>query len=997
MTTVSNSTLSTGTAAMVSLWINRGLEALWLLTVFLTPLAFLDQTYAISEASIGYVEVPKIALLRTLAGLMAALWLIEWGIQGRLPFEGLLGSPGQNFQPRQWFPRLRGWLRDRPTRWLLLAVWFFLGTTLLSTALSGSRGVSLWGEVPGQDGYPAYTVVAYVLLFSVVATHLRTKVQLWRLIAAIVAMGTLVAVYAIFQHYGHDFLDLIEETGGGASEVSVFMGNSLFAGATLMMVVPITLAAAVLSVRESQGALGWSWSRLRPFLLSLAVVGLWSAILTVQLLGITFTFARGPWVGMVAAMVGFIGLAALFAGWRPFARVAMILGLTVAWGVAVLHGLGSISILGFGPWFGLIIALIGFLAVALVHMNWRVLGRMVLGVGLAVTLAVVIVLALSWFRSDDPSAAESSAPDAGAASTAGEVVEQLSSIRGEVLSGFASGRATHWKVSWKLFRDHPWFEFDSLSLPWLRPLIGYGPDLFRYTYLLESPPEGNDLLPSEPDHAHNFFIHHAVVQGIFGLLSSLGIFAVVFIVGIYLLLRERQNYSMAHKLLLVGLVATLAGRFLEMMVGVARVSDLTVFWVLLALFAAVPQAIQDPATVPEAVPPQPTRRRARRRVEAPSSQVPRFNWTFIGRFAVVSWLIAAIFVLTWVKSVNNVRAAVEVGVAAASTGQGDFQAGLAHMDRAIELAPDISSYYNYKSEVFSAYQRSNIVTPELNCSTRENQGYRECLALQSYFSNLEGVQRRPFYYRSHFALANSAFTLGSAGATITIAGTKVGNSNSIVLADEAVRLYQETLALVPGSWRLRNELADAYLSTGQPEAALKALEQSLAITGEDRNLPRFFLLQGKAYQQLGDFNKAAQSLERYLQLSGKATLDIDEVLAEAYISLGQWDLAAAEFFRLGIAYQDSGQFYTSIQPLTRSADAYEQLGQKEPAAEAWFRLGLAWLSEENLEQSAQAFERNLALLPQGPSAQDIHGLLAEVYSSLGRTELAATHRALAQP
>mgnify|MGYP000359639499 FL=1 len=71
-------------------WLDRGMEALWLLAVFLVPLAYLDPDYAKSEAIIGYLEVPKmIALLRVLAGMMAILWLLRWGLNGRLPLEGL--------------------------------------------------------------------------------------------------------------------------------------------------------------------------------------------------------------------------------------------------------------------------------------------------------------------------------------------------------------------------------------------------------------------------------------------------------------------------------------------------------------------------------------------------------------------------------------------------------------------------------------------------------------------------------------------------------------------------------------------------------------------------------------------------------------------------------------------------------------------------------------------------------------------------------------------
>ena len=123
----------------------------------------------------------------------------------------------------------------------ILAVWFFLGTTLLSTALSGALSVSVWGEVPGQDGYPAYTIIAYVLLFAVVATHLKTTTQLWRLLGAFVVMGVLISGYAILQHYGNDFLDLTETTGGGTRRVTSFMGNAIFAGAVMMMAIPMAI------------------------------------------------------------------------------------------------------------------------------------------------------------------------------------------------------------------------------------------------------------------------------------------------------------------------------------------------------------------------------------------------------------------------------------------------------------------------------------------------------------------------------------------------------------------------------------------------------------------------------------------------------------------------------------------------------------------------------------------------------------------------------------
>ena len=206
-------TSDVGTSTLV-VRINLALEALWLLVVVLMPLVFLGRTFGAGSSVLGSFELPKIVLLRVLVGSMVALWLFEWGLRVRSrPRPPITTTPNEKvwaFQPRLWVGRLRRWLYAEPTRWLTLAVGFFLGTTLLSTAFSASFSVSLWGEVPGQDSYSTYTTIAYVLLFAVIATHLKTSSQLWRLLGAIVVMGVLIAGYAVLQNYGRDFLDLME-------------------------------------------------------------------------------------------------------------------------------------------------------------------------------------------------------------------------------------------------------------------------------------------------------------------------------------------------------------------------------------------------------------------------------------------------------------------------------------------------------------------------------------------------------------------------------------------------------------------------------------------------------------------------------------------------------------------------------------------------------------------------------------------------------------------
>ena len=269
-----SSTTSSIATGELRIWLNRAMEFLWLLTVFLVPLVFFDRDYATSETIIAYVEVPKVALLRTLVGMMAVLWLVDWGLHGTLNVGSSFRLKPLPSQLTQWLARSIKAMRGYPHRWVFLAVGFYLGNTLLSTALSGSFTVSLWGEVPGQDGYPAYTVAAYVLLFTVIATHLKTRPQLWRLLGAIVAMGGLVSGYAVLQHYGHDFLNLIETTGGEANRVTSFMGNAIFAAAVMLMTIPITAVGAVVALSNLSERTRSTTNHLSQWLPALAV---WAA------------------------------------------------------------------------------------------------------------------------------------------------------------------------------------------------------------------------------------------------------------------------------------------------------------------------------------------------------------------------------------------------------------------------------------------------------------------------------------------------------------------------------------------------------------------------------------------------------------------------------------------------------------------------------------------------------------------------------------------------
>ena len=524
-------TAATGFPASLSRRIDQGIEGLWLLAVFLGPLTFLSRDVIWSEAIVGYFEVPKIALLRTLTALMVSLWLVQWGVAGHWPTRYV--------NPATWLGGLGRWLRQRPTNWVILSVWFYAGTTAITTILSGSFDVSLWGEVPGQDSFAAYTVLSYLVLFGMIASKLRNRKQLARLLGAIIIMGTLASAYGVLQHYGYDFLNALEDTGGGRSRVTVTMGNAIFAASVMLMsvLVSLTVANVTLSAPENQPA--WL-RRSNPQLAQPVLYIFWLLVISVQMLGLIFTFSRGPWVGTLLGIGAFLTLATLLIGWRVAARTVLLLSLSALIIMTWLQPGVLISLAGGTLQFWLLIlATIFALALGLL-LRWRYLAQLESGWqtlsrqpviaplaqrgrlsgtvgGLGLALALVGAIILIQFR-----------VATGELSTSSEVGQRLGSISGQVKSGSFSKRGPIWVGSLKLMRDHPWFSFDDLSLRWLRPVIGYGPDLFRYTYLLVSQPADQSRIPLEPDHAHNYFIHQGVEQGLLGMASSLSIFVALF-------------------------------------------------------------------------------------------------------------------------------------------------------------------------------------------------------------------------------------------------------------------------------------------------------------------------------------------------------------------------------------------------------------------------------------------------------------------------------------
>lgn len=928
MTTTTTSTRTTDLdnipGASFLPFIRRALEVLWLLTAVVVPLAFLNQDYAISESVISYIEVPKVALLRILAGIIFLLWTVEWAITSRT-FDGS-PTPHQNqgsarfLSPFKIASDITGWLKIHPTHWLLLAAGLFFGSTLISTVLSGSLAISIWGEGPGLDGYSAYTIASYCVVFAVITTHLKTESQLARLLGALVLVGFLIGLYSTLQHFGHDIFGLSETTGGSASgRATSFMGNAIFSAAVMSMTVPLTVMVAAINFRrESWGAEGLL-SKIGQLERDAITTFLWASILTVQLLGLMFSFSRGPWSGAVLALVAFIVLIAATLGWRLLVRTGLVIGLSGALSIAFLHWQGSISILDIGSWLGIVLALVALCLTMGVLYLIKNFSRTIIFFSIAGALSIIVggVIIGPYALSDRGG---EGSPSISTNSAAGLIGDRISSLRSDVLGGSVGGRTTHWKVSWELIKERPWFEFDDLSLSWLRPLIGYGPDLFRNTYLLRSPAEGHSQLPLEPDHAHNFYIHQTVEQGIIGGIASVALFVSVFALCVTQILRRDASENQLYRLILFGLTAVILGRSLEMMVGVARISDLTILWVIFGLIAASIRFDINHTFTPEHVSANATattisrNKRRSKKGEAAGQSHSRLGF----RIATVTILVGMIGIATWEQSINSVRAAIAEGRAFQHFRDGNLESSLEEIDKAIALAPGAAFHHNNRATIFLSYLLNPETTIEPGCYNQVELQYLNCIATQSLESNLNSVYAQPFNFRARISAGNSAF-----------------NAN---LLDSAVDFYSAASAMVPNSWASRNDLAESLIDTGAFENSLAELDHSLRITQDSLHSTRALYLRGKALMELGRFDDAIDSFKKTISLNQES-----EFALISYGSINQINVERGvhidiEYFndRIRRMPEDPIEYYNRALGHLIKGDYYESNSDME---KAWL-LGL---------------------------------------------------------
>lgn len=196
-------------ASRFSLWCDRLIEVGWLAALIVAPLLF-------NIYSSRVFEPDKITTVRSIALVMAAIWLVKWVEERRNR-----SADG---------PRIT-WRTP-----LILPTMIMVIVYMISTALSVGPRTSLLGSYQRLQG--TYTTFSYIIIFMLMVQTMRTRTQFNRAVNLWIINSLPIAIYGMIQRAGLDPLpwggDVVERVAGN-------MGNAIFIAAYLIMTFFLTL------------------------------------------------------------------------------------------------------------------------------------------------------------------------------------------------------------------------------------------------------------------------------------------------------------------------------------------------------------------------------------------------------------------------------------------------------------------------------------------------------------------------------------------------------------------------------------------------------------------------------------------------------------------------------------------------------------------------------------------------------------------------------------
>lgn len=282
------------------------MEAVWLAALVTVPVFF-------NIYSSRIFEPDKLALLRSLALISLAAWIVKIVEQGQVMWE-------MNREPEE------KWYQTLAKIPLLRQIGLLIAVFLIATLFSISPRVSFWGSYQRLQG--AYTTFGYLVIFASLAMNMRQREQVNRLILTVILTSLPIGLYGILQKFQ---IDPVPWGGDVSRRIAANMGNSIFVAAYLILAFPLTLGKIVesfTSILEEETRVAANVARGTIFVFTAAI----------QLIAIYLAGSRGPFLGLLAGTFVLVLMLSLY--WNKRWITWTIMGT----GVAVLAFLIVFSI-----------------------------------------------------------------------------------------------------------------------------------------------------------------------------------------------------------------------------------------------------------------------------------------------------------------------------------------------------------------------------------------------------------------------------------------------------------------------------------------------------------------------------------------------------------------------------------------------------------------------------------------------------------------------------
>jgi tetratricopeptide (TPR) repeat protein len=534
-------------AAYLSRYADAAIEGCWLLAAVIAPL-YLD----LARAQPGLARGQFVQIV---VAFMALLWVVQRLAARRAAVLPAASAPPAAPPGQRW----RGPLKLPAGAPLVALALAFVGTTLLATVFSPVPGVAFWGSYLRDEG--AVALVAYTLLFLIVADRLRTRAQLDRLMNLLLATSVPVCLYALAQATR---LDPLTWQTNVAGRMTATAGNAIFLAAYLGLLAPLTLWRLRDPERPAgQGSGSWLGALVLP-----AGVAVLAAFFGVS--------AGRPqtWWATPALLAAFSLVVALL---PPFALPARLGGAAIAQRLRRLAYLGLLAlqvlVIVLTASRGPVVGLVGAVAVAMAFAAWRARQwRYLAAVGGAL-LVLGAGLALLWIPN----------------SPALPLAERVPLLRrfADVRSGETGARLQIWNAVAETVARPASAGPTADPLPVVRTWIGYGPESVVYVLnrVLPPPTELEGVLGEFWDRAHNASMDRLVTTGLVGLAVYVAL--MLAIVGAALRRIPARDGAFGWGLYFALAVALLSHLF-ETQFSMWALPGWAIFWLLAGVAVGVP-------------------------------------------------------------------------------------------------------------------------------------------------------------------------------------------------------------------------------------------------------------------------------------------------------------------------------------------------------------------------------------------------------------------------